>query len=255
MTTPSITVFGELLIRLAGRDGELLLQSPELRTYVGGAEGNVAVALARFGVPVVMASIVPPNALGAAAVGELRRHGVDTSPIVSLPGRMGLYFTTAGAVMRPVEVLYDRAGSAFALAEPGAIDWRRVLRGSAWLHVSGIASALGERAAAANQRAADAAAALGVDVSFDGNYREQLWAASGGDAPRLLRAMLATARIAFVDDRDVAPDIEHAIRGRRRRRAAPRGGSRRVRGVSDARAYLLDGAHAAQRHGSRSRAV
>jgi len=199
-----ITCFGEILIRLAGRDGELLLQSPELRTYVGGAEANVAVALARFGVPAAMASIVPPNALGAAAVGELRRHGVDTGPIVSLPGRIGLYFTTGAAVMRPVEVLYDRAGSAFALAEPDAIEWPRVLPGSAWLHVSGIASALGERPAAANQRAADAAAALGVDVSFDGNYREQLWAASGGDAPRILRAMLATARIAFVDDRDVS---------------------------------------------------
>jgi 2-dehydro-3-deoxygluconokinase len=101
-------------------------------------------------------------------------------------------------------VLYDRAHSAFALAEPDTIDWSTVLRGSAWLHVSGIASALGERAAAANQRAADAATALGVPVSFDGNYREQLWAASGGDAPKILRGMLVTARLAFIDDRDIA---------------------------------------------------
>src|SRR6185503_9573070 len=96
------------------------------------------------------------------------------------------------------------SGSAFALAQPTAIDWRAALRGAQWLHVSGIASALGERAAAANQRAATAAVELGVAVSFDGNYREQLWAASGGDAPKLLRAMLATAQLAFVDDRDIA---------------------------------------------------
>ena len=203
-TLPRITCFGELLIRLAAPDGELLLQSPKLRPYVGGAEANVAIALACFGAPAAMASIVPANALGAAAVGELRRHGVDTNPIVSTPGRMGLYFTTAGAVTRPGAVLYDRAHSAFALAKPDTIDWSTVLRGSAWLHVSGIASAVGERAAAANQRAADAAMALGVAVSFDGNYREQLWAASGGDAPKILRGMLATARLAFIDDRDIA---------------------------------------------------
>ena len=89
---------------------------------------------------------------------------------------MGLYFLSPGAVTRPTAVLYDRAGSAFALAAPSAIDWPRALARRGWLHLSGITSALGEQAAAANQRAAEAAAALGVAVSFDGNYRELLWA-------------------------------------------------------------------------------
>jgi 2-dehydro-3-deoxygluconokinase len=199
-----IVCFGELLVRLSSPDGEQLWQSPSLNVHFGGAEANVAVSLARFGHDTAMVSIVPPNAIGAAAVAELRRHGVGTSGIVEGPGRMGLYFLTPGAVSRPSAVLYDRTGSSFALAAPATIDWTPVLRGARWLHLSGIASALGERAAAANQRAADAALALGVAVSFDGNYREQLWAASGGDAPRLLRAMLATAEIAFVDERDIA---------------------------------------------------
>src|SRR6185503_6732101 len=199
-----VVCFGELLVRLSGAEGEQLLQSPSLRVHFGGAEANVAVSLARFGHEPAMVSVVPPNALGAAAVTELRRHGVDTAAILEGPGRMGLYFFTPGAVSRPSAVLYDRSGSAFALAQPTAIDWRAALRGAQWLHVSGIASALGERAAAANQRAAAAAVELGVAVSFDGNYREQLWAASGGDAPKLLRAMLATAQLAFVDDRDIA---------------------------------------------------
>ena len=119
-------------------------------------------------------------------------------------------------------MLYDRTGSALALAAPAAIDWPAALRGARWLHLSGIASALGERAAAANQRAADAAHGLGVAVSFDGNYREQLWAASGGDARKLLRGMLATAEIAFVDDRDIALSLGIEIKGDvlERRRAA-----------------------------------
>ena len=199
-----IVCFGELLIRLSSGDGEQLLQSPSLQVHFGGAEANVAVSLARFGHDAAMASVVPPNVLGAAAIAELRRHGVDTTGIVEAPGRMGLYFLTPGAVSRPSAVLYDRADSAFALAPAATIDWRTVLRGARWLHLSGIASALGERAAAANQRAADAALELGVAVSFDGNYREQLWAASGGDARRLLLGMLSTAQIAFVDDRDIS---------------------------------------------------
>jgi len=199
-----IVCFGELLIRLSSADGEMLLQRPSLDTHVGGAEANVAVSLARFGNTVRMVSIVPPNALGSAAVGELQRHGVDTAGIARRPGRMGLYFVTPGAVTRPTAVLYDRARSAFALAASSAIDWPRTLEQASWLHLSGVTSALGELAAAANQRAAEAAAALGVAVSFDGNYREQLWTENGGNAPELLRRILAVARVAFIDDRDVA---------------------------------------------------
>jgi 2-dehydro-3-deoxygluconokinase len=217
-----IVCFGELLIRLSSEDGEQLFQSPSLRAHFGGAEGNVAVSLARFGHDAAMVSVVPPNALGAAAVAELRRQGVDTRGIVTGPGRMGLYFLTPGAVSRSSSVLYDRAGSAFALAAPTAIDWRAELRDARWLHLSGIASALGEDAAAANQRAADAALELGVAVAFDGNYREQLWTASGGDAKRLLRAMLSTAQLAFVDDRDIALTLGVELKGEplERRRAA-----------------------------------
>jgi 2-dehydro-3-deoxygluconokinase len=199
-----IVCFGELLVRLSSSDGERLLQSPSLHVHFGGAEANVAVSLASFGHDAAMVSIVPPNPLGAAAVAELRRHGVDTRGIVEGPGRMGLYFLTPGAVLRPSAVLYDRSGSAFALGAPTAIDWATTLRGARWLHLSGIASALGELAATANQRAADAALELKIPVSFDGNYREHLWAVSGGDARRLLRGMLATAQLAFVDDRDIA---------------------------------------------------
>ena len=218
-----IVCFGELLVRLSGADGEQLLQSPSLHVHFGGAEANVAVSLARFGHDAAMISIVPPNALGTAAIAELRRHGVDTTGIATGPGRMGLYFVTPGAVSRPSAVLYDRSGSAFALAAPDALDWRSALRNARWLHLSGIASALGEPAAAANQRAADAALELGVAVSFDGNYREQLWVASGGDARALLRGMLATAEVAFVDDRDVALTLGVEFRGEtleRRRSAA-----------------------------------
>jgi len=204
MSAPAhVVCFGELLVRLSSPDGEQLLQTPELRAHIGGAEANVAVSLARFGHAAAMLSVVPNNALGAAAVAELRRHGVTTGGILVGPGRMGLYFLTPGAVSRPSAVLYDRSHSAFALALPSAIDWPEALRGASWLHCSGITSAISETAAAANQLAAVTAASLGVSFSFDCNYREQLWRASGRDPRPTLKSMLATATLAFADERDL----------------------------------------------------
>ena len=204
-----IVCFGELLIRLSAPDNELLLQSPRLSIHFGGAEANVAVSLSRLGSAARMVSFIPDNALGHAARDELRRHGVEVSQVGFAPGRMGLYFLTPGAMLRPSEVIYDRAGSAFAQTAPDAVDWRDALSGAAVLHLSGITPALGPNAAAAALRAAKAARGQGVMVSFDGNFRGKLWSAWGGDGPAVLRDLLACADLAFVDDRDIALVLGH----------------------------------------------
>jgi 2-dehydro-3-deoxygluconokinase len=199
-----VVCFGELLLRLAAAERGLLLQTPKLDVNVGGAEANVAVSLARFGHDAAFASVVADNTLGRAAADELKRHGVDTRAINWASGRMGLYFLTPGAGARAPTVLYDRAESAFALAPPETIPWERVLKGAAWLHVSGIVPAVSATGAAACERAVTIAARLGVAVSFDGNYRHGVWGERHREAPALLRALLARARIAFIDDRDIA---------------------------------------------------
>ena len=121
--TASVVCFGELLLRLNAPDRELLLQSGQLRVYVGGAEANVAVSLACFGHSASMVSVVPDNPLGAACIGELRRHGVGTENIRKVPGRLGIYFMASGAGHRPSEIVYDRADSAFALTPDEAVTW------------------------------------------------------------------------------------------------------------------------------------
>ncbi|MDH7453046.1 sugar kinase [Luteimonas composti] len=198
-----IACFGELLLRLAAPGRELLLQSPRLEVQVGGAEANVGVSLARFGHEVAMLGTVADNALGHAALGELRRHGVDTRAVAMAEGRMGLYFLATGAGHRPSEVLYDRAGSAFALAPPERYDWPALLAGAGWLHVSGVTPALGAATATAAADAVRAATALGTRVSFDGNFRPKLWAAWDGDPAVMLRPLLEAAEIAFADHRDI----------------------------------------------------
>jgi len=198
----TIVCFGEILLRLSAPAGELLLQSPKLDTCIGGAEANVAVSLSRFGHHAAVVSSLPDNALGYAARDALRAHGVDTRAIAFRPGRMGLYFLTPGAVLRPSEIIYDRAGSVFAQSED--YDWPALLAGASWLHVSGISPAVSPQGAAAVLAAVRAARAAGVRVSFDGNYRASLWAAQGTDGADVLRELLSHADLAFADQRDIA---------------------------------------------------
>lgn len=198
-----VVCFGEMMLRLEAPRGEILLQTPRLRVTYTGAEANVAVSLARFGRPASMVTITPDNRLGQATIAELRRYGVDVSRCRTAEGRMGLFFVTQGAVLRPSEVLYDRAESAFALAPPDFIDWKRALDGAGWLHVSGITPALGPDAAAAAVRAVEEARRLGVGVSFDGNFRPTLWARWDVDPAPIIRRMIEGAAVAFAEVRDL----------------------------------------------------
>lgn len=202
--TSRIVCFGELLMRLTAPGREMLLQSPRLDVTFGGAEANVAVSLARFGWDAAMVSTLPENGIGEACRGELRRHGVDTRGINMRHGRMGLYFLTVGAMQRPSEIIYDRAGSAFAQTEHAAYDWSSLLAGAQWLHVGGITPAVSAQAEAAVVAAAEAAKAAGVKVSFDCNYRAKLWQDRGGDAPAVFARLAATADLMFGNERDIA---------------------------------------------------
>ena len=204
--TPSprrVVCFGETLLRLTPPGRELLLQTPRLETSFGGAETNVAVGLARLGGDARMVTVLPDNAIGQAALAELRRWGVDVGGVKTAVGRMGLYFLMPGAVLRAAEVLYDRTGSAFAQARPDLIDWTAELDGAAWLHLSGITPAVSRNAAEAALIAVRTARTLGVKVCFDGNFRSKVWADRIGEAPQVLRGILGYADLAFIDHRDI----------------------------------------------------
>ncbi|MGE4069944.1 MAG: sugar kinase [Lysobacterales bacterium] len=218
--------FGELLLRLGAPGRQLLLQSPQFEVHFGGAEANVAASLAQWGHEVLMVSTVASGPLGAAAVGELRRFGVNTRGVHSGDGRMGLYYLINGAIHRPSEVLYDRADSAFARADPSSYDWKSLLAKTGWLHLSGVTPALGERAAAAAQDAATQACELGVRVAFDGNYRSRLWDAWNGHPRARLSALVENCELLFASDRDIAVLLDSEERsddaGERFRSAAAR---------------------------------
>jgi 2-dehydro-3-deoxygluconokinase len=116
---------------------------------------------------------------------------------------MGLYFLTPGAIHRPSDIVYDRAGSAFALADFSALDWPKLLKGAGWLHVSGVTAALGENCVTAALTAMKAARKSGVKVSFDCNYRPKLWAEWSANAPAYITKLMTEADLIFGGYRDI----------------------------------------------------
>lgn len=170
-----IVCFGELMLRLSAPKRERLLQSAVLEADFGGAEANVAVGLAQFGLDASFVTALPGNAIGDAAVRELSGLGVETRHICRRGARTGVYYVEVGAGYLPASVVYDRAGSALAETREGDFDWPSILNGAKWLHVSGITPALSEAAAQATLEALRCAGSLGVKVSCDANYRRALW--------------------------------------------------------------------------------
>ena len=205
--------FGEIMLRLSPPGRELLLQTPKLDVWVAGAEANVVTQLARLGHDVGMATMVPDNDLGRAAITTLRGHGVDTSTI-SLGGeRMGLYFVTSGAGLRATEVVYDRAWSSFAEAPADIWDWDALLEGVDRFHLSGITPALGPVPAEAALRAVQAATDRGIAVSFDGNWRGKLWERWDSDPRAILTPLVEHADLMFGNHRDIALLLDREFGG------------------------------------------
>ncbi|BCA62247.1 2-keto-3-deoxygluconate kinase [Sphingomonas sp. HMP9] len=196
--------FGEIMLRLSPPGRELLLQTPKLDVWVAGAEANVVTQLARLGHDVGMATMVPDNDLGRAAITTLRGHGVDTSTITVGGERMGLYFVTSGAGLRATEVIYDRAWSSFAEAPANAWDWDTLLAGVDRFHLSGITPALGPVPAQSALAAVEAATQRGIPVSFDGNWRGKLWERWDSDPRAILTDLVAHADLMFGNHRDIA---------------------------------------------------
>jgi 2-dehydro-3-deoxygluconokinase len=72
-------------------------------------------------------------------------------------------------------VVYDRSGSAIAIAKPGDIDWARCFDGAGWFHLTGITPALSQSAADLALESLVKAREAGLTVSCDLNYRKNLW--------------------------------------------------------------------------------
>lgn len=189
-TRVEVLTLGECMIRLAAPPGQLLEHATSLDVHVGGAEANVAVALARMGRSVAWMSQVADDPFGRRIVGELRRHGVNCDPVRTVSsGRTGRFYTESGGAPRGVTVHYDRAGSAAAAMSVASLDLSWIER-TAVVEFSGITPALSESCAELCTEVLAVARRTGARRVIDVNYRSRLW---GVERARAVLAPLCAA--------------------------------------------------------------
>ena len=170
-----VVTFGEIMLRLNPPLYERFVQATKFDCTYSGAEANVAVSLANYGLDAAFVTKLPSHEIGQSAINSLRKYGVDTSKIVRGGDRIGVYFVEKGASQRASKVIYDRANSAIAAAKRSDFDWDSIFEGVEWFHFTGITPALSDEAALLCEDACKAAKAKNITISCDLNYRNKLW--------------------------------------------------------------------------------
>lgn len=243
--------FGEAMLRMTIRDGGSIETATSLDCSVGGAELNACIAAVRAGMPATWVSALPDDPLARLVRRHVRANGVDAEIVTDERARLGLYFLEMAPPPRPLRITYDRAGSAFALLDPGRIDWRALLGPEACLVLTGITPPLGAGPRQGVEDALAAARDVGATVALDVNYRSALW--SRDEASRWLRAVLPEVDVLSAGPDDLAAaglegedPVAEAVR-RFELRAALTTSKRRVDDAMDleVRVVTPDGEHRA----------
>lgn len=197
-----IVSFGETMLRLTPI-GARLVDATQFAVHVAGTEANTLTGLAHLGLNVAWSSALPNNPLGLRVANELRRNGVHTDYILwaEESARLGIFYAEEMAPPIGTKVIYDRANSAIAAADPAAFDITAISN-TRLLHLTGITPALGENARALFARCLARARNAGVPLSFDVNYRAKLW--SPEEAAEAIEPACRQARLLFVPMADAA---------------------------------------------------
>ena len=195
-----VVTFGEIMLRLAPEGYYRFVQASSFGATYGGGEANVAVSLANFGLDAAFVTKLPKHEIGQAAVNSLRQYGVDTSKITRGGDRVGIYFLEKGASQRASKVIYDRAASSIAKAEPSDFDWDAIFDNVSWFHFTGITPALGDNVVKICMDALEAAKKKGITVSCDLNYRKNLWTRE--KAGEVMAALMPFVNVCIANEED-----------------------------------------------------
>lgn len=170
-----VLCFGEILLRYSPLPNGESFHMQAMPVHVGGAELNVAFALANWKIPVAYFTAMPENFLSQSITQYLSDSKINTSKIKYSGNRLGVYYLLQGKDVKSDSIEFDRTGSAFAHLQKGAINWDELLKDVTWFHFSAIAASLTANTAEVCKEALQVAKSKNITVSVDLNYRKQLW--------------------------------------------------------------------------------
>jgi 2-dehydro-3-deoxygluconokinase len=217
---------GEVMLRFD--PGESRIHTSRTFTaWEGGGEYNVARGLRRcFGLRTAIVTALADNPIGRLVEDLMLQGGVDLSYLrwveydgVGRDARNGLNFTERGFGPRGGVGCSDRGHTAISQLQTGAIDWDQVFgapgRGVRWFHTGGVFAALSASAPAVAREAMEAARRHGTRISYDLNYRDSLWRASGGRARarEVNRALAPFVDVLFGNEEDFSAALGFDLAG------------------------------------------
>lgn len=170
-----VLCFGEILLRFSPAKSRIDFKNTSIPIFIGGAELNVAHALAKWDVSSAYCSAMPKNFISDDILDYLKSKNIDSSPIHFSGNRIGIYYLSQGADVKSSGIIFDRANSAFSELQLGMIDWKTIFKDVSWFHFSAIAASLTMSASDVCLEALQVASAMGVTISLDLNYRDKLW--------------------------------------------------------------------------------
>ena len=196
--TPKVICLGEILIDLFPSElGKKLADVPAFRPKPGGAPANVAVAIAKLGVPSAFIGKVGDDAFGHFLIQTLNEQGVNTQGM-----RVDNYArTTLAFIAKPdensAEYIFYRNPGADLMLEIGELDAALISKART-LHIGSL-SLVNEPALSTTLEAVHLAFKAEAFISFDVNYRPSLWASSN-DAISRIETMIPQANLLKVNE-------------------------------------------------------
>ncbi|WP_288244143.1 PfkB family carbohydrate kinase [uncultured Chryseobacterium sp.] len=169
-----ILCFGELLLHFVPDSKGNWLNEQSLKTFIGGAEYNVASALAQWNNPVKLLSALPENFIGNQLENQLKNKGIEILA-EKCNGRIGTFYLSSEGDMQNTSVVYDRFPSVFTQSDFSHFTFDEIFSEVNWLHISTITPALSENAYQKCMNLMQEASSRNITVSLDLNYRAALW--------------------------------------------------------------------------------
>ncbi|MFG3495163.1 sugar kinase [Streptomyces sp. NPDC047928] len=193
-----VVCLGESMVTFLPSAPGPLADVPSFTRAIGGAESNVACALAACGHRTRWVSRVGADGFGDHLVRAVAAYGVDVSAVGRDPHRpTGVYFRTGADRAAPGhEAVYYRTGSAASAMSPETVPYAAVNRARV-LHLSGITAALSAGCLALMRDLTTRRPGRPL-VSFDVNHRPALW--RDATAAPVLLDLARGADLVFVGD-------------------------------------------------------
>lgn len=197
----NVTTIGEGNIRLSVGVGERINTAKEFQVGISGAEANVVGGLSRLGWKTGWVSSLPETPIGKRIRNEYRSHGINVEGIYWTQGhRVATLFVEYARQPRSTKVIFDRENTCFTNIDSEQVDWEYLLDAEI-IHLTGITVPLSENTMQVTREAIDRARSNNVKISFDINYRSNLWS-SAEEAYETLLPLIQNVEILFCSKRD-----------------------------------------------------